>query len=108
MAYKYDYDDERKECKAPKLKTNRSMWKLMILNILTCGIYSIVFFIPFSFDLDRVAPRQSCSQKRPFKNNKLSFCLHSFYVYLFRRAYYLALPNSVARGGGFEKTQYCV
>ena len=62
MAYPYDLDYEaaakERAHKEPKLKTNRSMWKLMILNILTLGIYSIVFFISFSFDIDKVAPRR--------------------------------------------------
>ena len=60
MAYKYAYNDEdrEKEYKQPKLKTNRSMWKLMLLTILTLGIYNIIFFIPFSFELDKIAPRR--------------------------------------------------
>ena len=57
MAYKYTYDQEGKEYKPSKLVTNRSMWKLMILNVLTLGIYSIIFFIPFSFDIDKIAPK---------------------------------------------------
>ena len=61
MPYPYTYTDE-KEYKAPQLKTDRSMWKLMILNILTLGIYSIFFFIPFSFDLDKVAPKSDRSK----------------------------------------------
>lgn len=59
MAYKYAYDDEDKRYQLPKLQTNRSMWKLMILNILTLGFYSIVFFIPLSFDLDKVDPKRN-------------------------------------------------
>ena len=62
MAYKYPYDYEEKEYKPPKLKTDRSMIKLMILNILTLGIYSIIFFIPFSYDLDKVAPKRDHSK----------------------------------------------
>lgn len=62
MPYPYDYDDEIKPYKQPKLVTNRSMWKLMILSILTCGIYTIIFFIPFSFDLDKVAPKPDRSK----------------------------------------------
>ena len=62
MAYPYSYDYEEKEIKPPKLKTDRSMWKLMILNILTLGIYGIVFFIPFSFDLDKIAPKRDRSK----------------------------------------------
>ena len=55
MAYKYSYDEE-KQYQPPKLPTNRSMLKLMILNILTLGIYSIIFFMPISLDLDKVDP----------------------------------------------------
>ncbi len=57
MAYHYSYDEEVKEIAPPKLQTNRSMWKLILFTILTLGVYEIVFFIPFSFDLDRVAPK---------------------------------------------------
>ena len=56
MPYPYSYDDEARNYKAPKLTTNRNMWKLMILNILTLGIYSLFFFIPFSYELDKVSP----------------------------------------------------
>lgn len=56
MPYPYSYDDEARNYKAPKLTTNRNMWKFMILNILTLGIYSLCFFIPFSYELDKVSP----------------------------------------------------
>ena len=56
MAYKFPYDEEEKEKPRAKLATNRNMWKLMILSLLTCGIYTIIFFIPFSFDLERIHP----------------------------------------------------
>lgn len=62
MAYKYAYDHEEKERALPKLKTDRSMWKLMLLNLLTLGIYSIFFFIPFSFDIDKIAPKNDRSK----------------------------------------------
>ena len=58
MGYHYSYDQEEREYKAPKLKTNRSVWKLIILSLFTFGIYSILFFIPLSFDLDKAAPRR--------------------------------------------------
>jgi hypothetical protein len=38
------------------------MWKLILLNVLTLGIYSIIFFIPFSFDLDKIAPKSDRSK----------------------------------------------
>ena len=66
MAYKYAYDYEEKEYQAPKLSTDRNMWKLMILNILTLGLYSIVFFIPFSFDIDKVAPKRDGTRTMNF------------------------------------------
>ncbi len=66
MAYKYAYDNEEKEYIPPKLATNRSMWKLMLLNIVTLGIYSIIFFIPFSFDLDKAAPKRDHSKTLNF------------------------------------------
>lgn len=66
MPYKYAYDSEEKTYVPPKLKTDRSMWKLMILNILTLGIYSIFFFLPFSFDLDKIAPKRDGSKTMNF------------------------------------------
>ena len=62
MAYKYSYDYEEKEYKAPKLKTDRSMWKLMLFSNLTLGFYSIAFFIPFSFDIDKISPKKDYSK----------------------------------------------
>ena len=57
MAYKYPYDSEEKEPARPKLSTNRSMWKFMILSLLTFGIYSFAFFIPMAFDLEKINPQ---------------------------------------------------
>lgn len=61
-SYVYSYDKEEKEVKAPKLKTDRSMWKFMLLYYLTLGIYGIFYFIPFSFDLDKAAPKSDRSK----------------------------------------------
>ena len=58
MAYKYAYNEEEVKYQPPKLKTNRQMWKLTVLSVLTLGIYSIMFFIPLSFDLDKVDPKR--------------------------------------------------
>ena len=57
--YQYDYEAQRKEkeYKPIKLKTNRQMWKQMLFSILTLGLYAIFFFIPFSFDIDKVSSR---------------------------------------------------
>ncbi len=64
MAYKYNYSERAPQ--RPTLQTNRSMWKLIIFNLLTCGIYSILFFIPFSFDLDTVAPKRDGTKTMNF------------------------------------------
>lgn len=64
MAYKYayNYDEEEKAYKPPVLKTDRNVWKLILFSILTCGFYNFVFFIPLSFDIDKVAPRRDCKK----------------------------------------------
>ncbi|MBQ8216037.1 MAG: DUF4234 domain-containing protein [Clostridia bacterium] len=73
MAYRYD--DEERSYTPAKLKTDRSMWKLMILSVLTLGIYTVLFFIPFSFDLDKVAPKRDGSKTM---NYLLAFILSLF------------------------------
>ena len=62
MPYPYNYDEDEKKYTPPKLQTNRNVWKLLILNILTLGIYGIMFFIPFTFDLDKIAPKPDRSK----------------------------------------------
>ena len=62
MSYTYPYGYEEKEVQRAKLPTDRAMWKLMILSILTLGIYRIVFFIPFSFDLRKISPHDYSKQ----------------------------------------------
>lgn len=67
MAYKYPYDyEEEKVIEVPKLQTDRSMWKLMILSFFTLGLYTIFFFIPFSFDIDKVAPKRDGTKTMNF------------------------------------------
>jgi hypothetical protein len=62
MAQYDKYGELIQEYAPTKLKTNRNMWKLMILTVLTLGLYSIFFFIPFSFDLDKAAPKPDRSK----------------------------------------------
>ena len=50
----------------PKLKTNRSVWKLILFSLLTLGIYSIIFFIPFTFDLEKIHPARERSKPMNF------------------------------------------
>ena len=62
--YKFDHDYEAQQMKyeEPMLKTDRKMWKLVLLHFVTLGIYSIFFFTPFSDDIDRIAPRSDRSK----------------------------------------------
>ncbi len=90
MAYRYAYDYEEKEYKAPKLETNRSMWKLMLLNILTLGVYSIIFFIPFSFDLDKIAPKSDHSKTMNFLFAYI-FSLFTFSIVIVIWHYHIAV-----------------
>ena len=57
MAYKYSYDEDTKYV-APKKRTDRNVLKLILFSLLTCGLYSIFFYTPFSFDLDDIAPKR--------------------------------------------------
>ena len=57
MAYKYSYDEDTKYV-APKKRTDRKVLKLILFSLLTCGLYSIFFYTPFSFDLDDIAPKR--------------------------------------------------
>ena len=62
MPYPYSLDDEIKQYKPTPLQTDRSVWKFIIFNILTLGIYSIFFYMPLSYDLDKAAPRDDRSK----------------------------------------------
>ena len=56
MAYRYSYDEEKVEYRPQPLRTDRKMWKLMLFSFLTFGIYSIFFFMPISYELEKVSP----------------------------------------------------
>ena len=76
MAYKYRYGyEEEKAPPLPKLE-KRSFVKFLILHILTLGLYSIIFFIPLSYDINKIAPRHG--------NKTMNFLL----------AFLLAIPTS--------------
>jgi hypothetical protein len=62
MAQYDKYGELIPEYAPSKLKTNREMWKLMLFNILTLGLYSIFFFMPLTFELDKIAPRPDRSK----------------------------------------------
>jgi hypothetical protein len=56
MAYRYPYHEEAIAYRPQPLRTDRKMWKLMLFHILTFGISSIFFFIPFSYELEKISP----------------------------------------------------
>ncbi len=58
MAWKYPYNSDEPVYKPTPLQENRSAWKYVLLCIVTLGLYNLFFFIPFSFDLDKVCPRR--------------------------------------------------
>ena len=103
MSYKYPYDNEEKEYKAPKLKTNRSMWKLMLLNILTLGVYSIFFFIPFSFDIDKIAPKTDRSKTMNYLFAHL-FALFTFSIVI--DVWHYQMAQRVEEGLSKRKIDY--
>ena len=72
----YDKYGELIEERAPaKLKTNRAAWKVILLNIVTLGFYSLFFFMPLTFELDKIAPK-------PDRSKTLNF-LFAFVLSLF-------------------------
>ena len=62
MAYKYPYDEDTKYV-APKKRTDRSIFKLILFSLLTFGLYSVIYFIPFAFDLDDIAPKKNVQKQ---------------------------------------------
>ena len=56
MAYRYPYDEEQVKYKPEPLRTDRKMWKLMLFSFLTLGIYSFTYFIPMSYEMEKLSP----------------------------------------------------
>lgn len=103
MAYRYSYDEEEKKYQEPKLVTNRNMWKLMILNILTLGIYSIFFFIPFSFDLDKVDPKR---EREKTMNFFVAYILSLFTFSIVITIWHYHIAKRVEEALAFRKIDY--
>ena len=89
MPYPYDLDYEAKKFKVQPLKTDRNGWKFIILNLLTLGIYSIIFFISLSFDLDKAAPKSDRSKTPNFLAAYI-LSLFTFSIFLFIWHYHVA------------------
>ncbi len=54
MAY---YEEDAGYIPPRKLEEKRNFWKWLILSLLTLGVYDIIFFMSFSFDVDKLASR---------------------------------------------------
>ena len=100
MPYKYSYDYEEKEYIPRKLRTNRSMWEFMILTIITFGIYGILFFAPFTADLDKVAPKRDRSKTMNYLFVFIlipSSLLFFIYIFFLSLSHSSSLPELIAR-----------
>ncbi len=56
-----------------QLKTNRALWKLIVFNIITFGIYSLVYFSGVSSDINIIASRYDGKKT-------MHFCLLIFVI----------------------------
>ena len=56
-----------------QLKTNRALWKLIVFNIITFGIYSLVYFSSVSSDINIIASRYDGKKT-------MHFCLLIFVI----------------------------
>ena len=103
MAYKYPYDEEEKRYTPPTLATNRSWWKLIVLNILTLGIYSIIFFIPLTFDLEKIHPSR---EREKMMNYLFAFILAYFTASIVLYAWMYQLASRVEDALSFRQVDY--
>lgn len=55
-----------------QLKTDRGLWKVILLNIITCGIYGIVFYSSISNDINEIARNDG--------KKTMHYCLMCFVV----------------------------
>ncbi len=53
------------------LKTNRGLWKTILLNLVTCGIYGIIFYSSVGENINQIASRRD-------GKNTLHYCLVYF------------------------------
>jgi hypothetical protein len=66
MAQYDKYGELIPESTQRKLKTDRKAWKYILLNILTLGFYEIFFFMPMTFEVDKIAPKPDRSKTMNF------------------------------------------
>ena len=103
MPYVYPYDDDEKRYQAPKLQTNRSLLKLVILSILTLGIYSIVFFYPLSLDLDKVDPKRD---REKTMNYLVAYILSFFTVSIVITVWHYHIARRIEEALDYREIDY--
>ena len=75
MAQYDKYGELIQEYAPAKYKTDRAAWKVILLNIVTLGFYSIFFFMPLTFELDKIAPK-------PDRSKTLNFLFAFVFLFL--------------------------
>ena len=66
MAQYDKYGELIPERASRKLRTDRKAWKYILFNILTLGFYEIFFFMPMTFEVDKIAPKPDRSKTMNF------------------------------------------
>ena len=74
---KYCYDEEVEKQTKVLLKTDRNALKFILLSIVTLGVYSVIFYISLSFDIDKIARRHD--GKKTF--NYLFACIFALFTF---------------------------
>ena len=103
MAYQFPYDYEEKKYEVPKLKTNRNIWKLIIFTVLTLGLYSIAFFSPLSYDLDKVDPKRGREKTMSFM---LAYILSLFTFSIVLTVWFYKLAGHIEEALSRRKIDY--
>ncbi len=81
--YVYNYDKEQETvAPPPRLKEDRSPVKFFLLNAITLGIYSIFFYMPFSFDINRLTPAQNKKTMNYLFAYLISFVTGNIFLYI--------------------------
>ena len=92
MAYRYPYDEEQVKYKPQHLRTDRKMWKIMIPHIFTLGISSIFFFIPFSYELEKISPAR---EKHKLINYAIAYLASLVTFSIFMTAWFYELTDRI-------------
>ncbi len=76
-----------------KLDESRNFWKYLVFSFLTCGIYDIMFFMSFSFDIDKVASRHDGKKTI---NYLFAYIIGIFTLSIVRTCWFYDITNRVS------------